>query len=176
MTNSFVPAPRFFESRRELKSLDPVSHRSECCLLPFATELERKKRRQNADRRGIKSCTCRRSARPPGRARLSASCRGSRQGDSWSPRLSVRPCFQGQSGALDPMDRQPGRRSCASPRVLPAPENQTKACPHPVSTSHAGHNAGRLMPDAARERVVSPPAGTALAPLSGLPSAEGVLH
>jgi len=35
------------------------------------------------------------------------------------------------------------------------------------STSRAGHSAGRLMPDAARERIASPPAGTALAPQFG---------
>ena len=35
-------------------------------------------------------------------------------------------------------------------------------------TSRAGHSAGRLMPGAARERFARPPAGTALAPLSGL--------
>ena len=45
----------------------------------------------------------------PGRARLSAFHCGSRQGDSWSPRLSVRPCFPGQSGAFDPVrPLQPG--------------------------------------------------------------------
>ena len=37
-----------------------------------------------------------------------------------------------------------GRRPRASPRVLPAPE---KHCPSPVSTSHAGHCAGRMMPE-----------------------------
>ena len=40
--------------------------------------------------------------------------------------------------------------------------------PRTVSTSRAGHNAGRLMPDAARERVTNPPAGTALAPSQGV--------
>ena len=45
----------------------------------------------------------------PGRARLSAFHCSSRQGDSWSPRLSVRPCFPGQSGAFDPVrPLQPG--------------------------------------------------------------------
>jgi len=45
----------------------------------------------------------------PGRARLSAFHCGSRQGDSWSPRLSVRPCFPGQSGAFGPVrPLQPG--------------------------------------------------------------------
>src|SRR6185437_7586979 len=51
---------------------------------------EKTARKQNADRRVVKSCTCRRSAHPAGRARLSAFHCGSRQGDSWSPRLSVR--------------------------------------------------------------------------------------
>jgi len=35
------------------------------------------------------------------------------------------------------------------------------------STSRAGHSAGRLMPGTARERIVTPPAGTALAPPPG---------
>ena len=42
--------------------------------------------------------------------------------------------------------------------------------PRIVSISHAGHCAGRLMPDAARERVTNPPAGTALAPSQGVSS------
>src|SRR5208283_4405983 len=43
--------------------------------------------------------------------------------------------------------------------------------PVPVqgSTSRAGHSTGRLMPKAARERIASPPAGTAHAPCSGVP-------
>jgi hypothetical protein len=70
---------------------------------------EKTARKQNADRRVVKSCTCRRSAHPAGRARLSAFHCGSRQGDSWSPRLSVRPCFPGRSGAFDPVrPLQPG--------------------------------------------------------------------
>jgi len=45
----------------------------------------------------------------PGRARLSAFHCGSRQGDSWSPRLSVRPCFPRRSGAFGPVrPLQPG--------------------------------------------------------------------
>jgi hypothetical protein len=36
-------------------------------------------------------------------------------------------------------------------------------------TSRAGHSAGRSMPRAARERSANPPAGTALAPRSGVP-------
>ena len=44
------------------------------------------------------------------------------------------------------------------------------SCPRTVSTSRAGHDADRLMPDAARERVTNPPAGTALAPSQGVSS------
>ncbi len=85
----------------------------------------------------------------PGRARLSAFHCGSRQGDSWSPRLSVRPRFPGSVRSVRSDTAAPtgGRRPRASPRVLPAPE---KHCPSPVSTSHTGHGAGRVMPDAAR--------------------------
>ena len=42
--------------------------------------------------------------------------------------------------------------------------------PRTVSTSRTGHDTGRLMPDAARERVTNPPAGTALAPSQGVSS------
>ncbi len=85
----------------------------------------------------------------PGRARLSAFHCGSCQGDSWSPRLSVRPRFPGSVRRVRSLTAAPtgGRRPRASPRVLPAPE---KHCPSPVSTSHTGHGAGRVMPDAAR--------------------------
>jgi hypothetical protein len=47
--------------------------------------------------------------------------------------------------------------------------NETN-CPRTASTSRAGHSAGRMMPDAARERVTNPPAGTALAPFQGVSS------
>ena len=52
----------------------------------------------------------------------------------------------------------------------PRRKNQRNHCPRTVSTSRAGHDAGRLMPDAARERVTNPPAGTALAPSQGVSS------
>ena len=45
-----------------------------------------------------------------------------------------------------------------------------KQLPRTVSTSRTGHDTGRLMPDAARERVTNPPAGTALAPSQGVSS------
>ena len=50
------------------------------------------------------------------------------------------------------------------------PRRKTNDCPRTVSTSRTGHDAGRLMPDAARERVTNPPAGTALAPSQGVSS------
>ena len=50
-------------------------------------------------------------------------------------------------------------------RVLPAP-----ADPSSASSLHPGHSAEGLMPKAARERVATPPAGTALAPHNGLPA------
>jgi hypothetical protein len=61
------------------------------------------------------------------------------------------------SGAHDPMDRQPGRRPCTSPRVLPAP-----SCHRPASTSRAGPSAGRVMPKPPGSKGDEPlPAGTA---------------
>ena len=97
-------------------------------------------------------------AAPPdglgGAARLSASHRGSRQGDLRHPR------------------RNPGHVSWdAVWPVLP-----TFACPSPASTSRAGHNAGRHDTQAARERAVSsrPQAPHSLS-TSGIPSRKASL-
>ena len=98
----------------------------------------------------LSSALARCGARPAGRARLPAFHCGSRQGDCSSPRLSLSQASCDSAGACEPMDRQPGRVSHASPRALPAP-----ACPSPVSTSRAGHSAGRLMPKPPEERAVS---------------------
>jgi hypothetical protein len=119
----------------------------------------------------------RRGARLAIRARLSAFHCGSRQGDFRRPRLSVRPCFPGQSGARDLMDRQPGRRPHAFPVHDPekvetgfpkdhAPTNtgvtRAETCPSAVSTSRAGRNAGRMMPEPPGSKGDEPlPAGTA---------------
>ena len=71
------------------------------------------------------------------------------------------------AGTHDLMDRQPGRRSYASPRALPrARLSQSRDS----STSHTGRSTGALMPEAARERVTSPRAGAALAPFQGVSS------
>ena len=93
---------------------------------PCARPRPQTKGKRNAERRVVTTRALRARGAPCGGARLSASHCGSCQGDSWSPRLCTRPCFGRHSGAFDPMDRQPGRGSCASPRVLPAPENPTK--------------------------------------------------
>ena len=72
-----------------------------------------------------------------------------------------------QSGAFSPVrPLQPGSGDLALfhghyPRRTDRPT---------ASTSHAGRCAGRMMPDAARERVTNPPAGTALAPSQGVSS------
>ncbi len=105
----------------------------------------------------LSSALARRGARPAGRARLPAFHCGSCQGDCSSPRRSSSHASCNSAGACEPMDRQPGRVSHASPRALPAP-----ACPSPVSTSRAGHNAGRLMPEPPEcGSDKPPPAGTA---------------
>ena len=86
------------------------------------------------------------------------------------PRLCTRPCFKRQSGAFDPVrPPQPGGGDLA---LLHGryPRRKRKSCPRPVSISHTGHSAGRMMPDAARERVTNPPAGTALASSQGVSS------
>ena len=89
---------------------------------PCARPRPQTKGKRNAERRVVTTRALRARGAPCGSARLSASHRGSCQGDSWSPRLSVRPCFGRQSGAFDPVrPPQPGRRPCAAPRALPAP-------------------------------------------------------
>src|SRR5579872_4317988 len=62
-----------------------------------------------------------------GAARHSASHCGSDQGDSWSPRPGTRPCFRGAVRSVQSCTAAPtgGRRPCAFPRVLPAPEKRT---------------------------------------------------
>jgi hypothetical protein len=82
-------------------------------------------------------------------ARLSAFHRGSRQRDFRRQRLSARPGFLGRGEQVWPVRRAGVTR----PDLSQSSD----------STSRAGRSAGRLMPDAARERVANPPAGTALA-------------
>jgi hypothetical protein len=134
-------------------------------LLPFATE---SKRKRNADRRGSRLRTGRCGACPDllclphlrerfsrGHARLSASHRGSRQGDL----------------------RHPGRNSGHASwdvvcRVLPA-----FACPSPVSTSRADRSIGRHDARAGRGTGrILPPAATAPAPHSRIPSRKASLN
>ncbi len=105
----------------------------------------------------LSSALARRGARPAGRARLPAFHCGSCQGDCSSPRRNPGQSFLGLAGACEPMDRQPGQVSHASPRALPAP-----SCHRPASTSRTGHSAGRLMPGPPeRGSDKPPPAGTA---------------
>jgi hypothetical protein len=112
-----------------------------------------------------------RGARSTERARLSASHCGSRQGDSWSPRLCIRPCFGRQSGAFSPVRPfQPGSGDLAPFHGHYPRRKNERNCLRTASTSHTGPSAGTMMPDAARERVTSPPAGTALAPSQGVSS------
>ena len=129
-------------------------------LLPGLASLTRatsrkKERRRNAERRkGSGRATPAdvatwgrfgRGARSkPERARLSAFHRGSRQTvvTLW---LSSRPCFLGRS-----------------------PHGRYPHFPIPVQglNTHTGRSTGALMPKAARERVTSPRAGAALAPMA----------
>jgi hypothetical protein len=60
---------------------------------------------------------------------------------------------------------QAALRASGRTQALPAPPNALKQ-----GTLHAGHNAGGVVARTARERIANPPAGTALAPLSGSPS------
>ena len=112
----------------------------------------------------------------PGRARLSAFHCGSRQGDSWSPRLSVRPCFRDspERSVLYGRSNRGAETLRVSTGVTRA---ETDTNPSAVSTSHAGHCAGRLMPDAARVqrgRTLCPRAPDPLPPALRHPA--GVLY
>ncbi len=122
---------------------------------------ERKRKKGSRTPKGANAATAlaRCGARPAGRARLPAFHCGSCQGDSWSPRLSVRPCFLRLGRSIRSCTAAPtgGRRPRASPRALPAP-----SCLRPASTSRAGHNAGRMMPEPPGSKGDEPlPAGTA---------------
>ena len=93
------------------------------------------------------------AAHPAGCARLSAFHRGSRQG-------AFAPFAQLQA-------RLPGTRSqdALAGRALPVP-----TCPSPGNAPPAPAVVpASMMPEAARERIANPRAGTALAPSSGLP-------
>ena len=71
-----------------------------------------------------------------GAARLPAFHHGSCQGDFRHPRLSLRPRFLGLGRSARSYTAAPtgGRRPCAFPRALPAPE---KTCPSPAK--HLAH-------------------------------------
>ena len=84
-----------------------------------------------------------------GTRRLSAFHRGSGVGDR-TPPLSSGPRFLGRGNAPVPVQRAPRR-----PVIVPA---------------------GRIVRSRPGAECIVPPAGTALAPPSGVPSAEGVLH
>src|ERR1700733_586614 len=91
----------------------------------------KKNRKRGADRRWSSPPHLTGAAPPSGAARLSASHHGSHQRESSSLRLSVRPGFLGRG---------------LNGRYPPSP------VPAQGSTSHPGHNAGGLMPEAAREQ------------------------
>jgi len=163
--------------QRQVRSPDraernPADDRDALAPLPDFTSFHPgyagKKRKRNAGRRSV-SCPARkrravrateRRLAPPsacGRARLPAFHHGSRQRDYSSLRLSFGPGFPGR-----------GAKRCGRARQRRSQFQR--------STSRAGPSAGRHDARAARERIVTPPAGTALAPHPGVPSAEGVLH
>src|SRR3984885_13261773 len=92
------------------------------------------------------------AALPCGAARLSASHHSSPQGESSSLRLSFRPGFLGRGLTHDPekwipVFRKDHAQAKTRLRALPA-----IACPSPGKHLPPGHNAGRLMPEAAREQ------------------------
>ena len=121
------------------------------------------KRKRNAGRRiSPSSAPYGRGSRSAERARLSAFHHGSRQRDFRRLRLSFRPGFLGRGKSARSLKARPNRGA----ETLRIFSGRYPPLPVPVqrSTSRAGHSAGRLMPEAARERLAKPPAGTALAP------------
>src|SRR5581483_7630876 len=106
------------------------------------------------------------TAAPPwGGARLSASHRGSCRGEISSPRRCSRPCFPGRG--LAPLCHIPipgAETDAVFAGVTRLHPSQFKRAPRTPVVS-----AGRLMPEAARERSAKPPAGTAPAPDPGVP-------
>ena len=106
----------------------------------------------------------------PGRARLSAFHCGSRQGDSWSPRLSVRPCFPGQSGAFDPVrPLQPGSGDLAHLHGRYPRRNKSQCSEHLTCRSLCRQADARRRPSAKGTNPL--PASTGPAPAS--PSSLG---
>jgi hypothetical protein len=101
----------------------------------------------------------------PGRARLSAFHCGSRQGDSWSPRLSVRPCFPGQSGAFGPVrPLQPGSGDLARLHGRYPRRNKSQCSEHLTCRSLCRQADARRRPSA--EGTNPLPASTGPAPAS----------
>src|SRR6185437_11955793 len=106
----------------------------------------------------------------PGRARLSAFHCGSCRGDSWSPRLSVRPCFPGQSGAFGPVrPLQPGGGDLARLHGRYPRRNKSQCSEHLTCRSLCRQADARRRPSA--ERTNPLPASTGPAPAS--PSSPG---
>ncbi len=113
--------------------------------------------------------TARAQNEQPRKARRGAACRRSTQrllpGGLSSQRLCSRPGFLGLGKSARSCKPAPagGRRPCAAVRALPAP-----GLPSPVNAPHAPVIVpASMMPGTARERIVTPPAGTALAPPPG---------
>ncbi len=196
MTSSPVPAARFFVRVPSFQSNHVVNGFP--CAIPRISLCSsgHQKGKRNAERRVTNTRAAQRGAR---------SC-GARSPLGVPPRLSpgrqlvpkalhqamLRETVRGvQSCTAAPTGE---RRPCASPcmirksgcrlsgkimhhsRALPAPEKRMNVCLRTASSSRTGHSAGRMMPDAARERVTNPPAGTALAPSQGVSSRRASLR
>ncbi len=151
-------------------------HRVGFAALSPPCKYQRKIRKRNADRRSVSCSAPAGAARatrvpacadPPLRARSPVGVPPRFfPWDCASPRCSFRPCFRGIGGALDLLLPRQGEDRAQFVRALPAP-----TCPFIVQRAPRVlvRSAGRLMPEAARERIASPRAGTALAPPPGMP-------
>ena len=96
-------------------------------------------------------------------------------GGTLVPRAQLQAMFPGTWQGRSILKASPnrGRKTLrSSTGVTRADLSQSREC-----TSRTGRSAGQMMPEAAREAGrILPPAGAALAPSSGVPSAEGVLR
>ena len=123
----------------------------------------RKRRFGTDDERNERERTNEEMSEAKRRRTQSVLCRGVGHGRAWIARrtsIGVPPRFSSQ-GVFHRkgLSLRPGflGRGLSFERALPAP-----ACPSPASSSRPSRTRG-LMPKAARARVASPPAGTALA-------------
>ena len=131
MTNSSVPTPRFFEFAPRVEKPGPrfPTVRSVVCFpSPLNSKGRENERKQNADRRVVYLLHLAGAARTLAGARspVGVPLRLS-PGRQLVPKAQRQAMLSGTVRSVRSATAAPtgGRRSCASPRVLPAPEKRT---------------------------------------------------